>query len=175
MNKQAYQDAAVYVGTYGKYNRGSIAGKWLRLEDYADKDEFIEACHELHEDEEDPELMFQDWEHIPEGLISECGISEKFFELRDELTEGEEDAFTQWLGYSNYGIEGDASALVECFRDEFCGEWESEEEYAEEVFNELYLPEVPEHIRYYIDYKAFARDLFMDGYSFYSGYVFRHI
>jgi len=33
--------AAVYVGTYAKYNQGSIAGAWLNLEDYSDKDTFI--------------------------------------------------------------------------------------------------------------------------------------
>ena len=31
----------VYVGTYAKYNGGSLEGKWLDLEDYADKDEFL--------------------------------------------------------------------------------------------------------------------------------------
>ena len=41
----------VYVGTYNKYNNGSLFGKWLDLSDYPDKDEFLEACRELHEDE----------------------------------------------------------------------------------------------------------------------------
>src|SRR5690349_16831915 len=52
----------VYVGTYAKYNNGSIAGAWLDLEDYADKDSFLAACAELHKDEDDPEFMFQDFE-----------------------------------------------------------------------------------------------------------------
>jgi len=48
----------IYVGTYAKYNSGSIAGKWLDLEDYSDKEAFLEACAELHKDE------------IPENLRS---------------------------------------------------------------------------------------------------------
>ena len=52
-------EARVYVGTYNKYNNGSLFGKWLDLSDYSDKDE------------QEPEFMFQDYENIPETLISE--------------------------------------------------------------------------------------------------------
>ena len=55
-------EAKVYVGTYGKYNNGSLSGAWLDLSDYSDKEEFYEACRELHKDEEDAEYMFQDWD-----------------------------------------------------------------------------------------------------------------
>jgi len=51
--------ARIYVGTYAKYNAGSIKGAWLDLEDYSDRDAFLEACRELHKDEQDPEFMFQ--------------------------------------------------------------------------------------------------------------------
>ena len=43
----------IYVGTYGKYNAGSILGKWFDLTDYSDKNEFNEACRKLHKDEKD--------------------------------------------------------------------------------------------------------------------------
>ena len=33
----------VYVGTYHKYNSGSIQGEWLDLTDFANKDDFLEA------------------------------------------------------------------------------------------------------------------------------------
>lgn len=57
--------AKLYVGTYAKYNSGSIAGAWLDLEDYADRDSFLVAARELHKDESDPELMYQDFEGFP--------------------------------------------------------------------------------------------------------------
>jgi len=47
----------IYVGTYAKYNSGSIKGQWLNLKDYSDKDDFLAACRELHKDESDPEFM----------------------------------------------------------------------------------------------------------------------
>ena len=55
-------EARIYVGTYAKYNEGSIFGKWMDLSDYSGSEEFYDACRELHSDEEDPEMMFQDWE-----------------------------------------------------------------------------------------------------------------
>ncbi len=66
-------EARIYVGTYAKYNEGSIFGKWLDLSDYSDKDEFYETCRELHKDEEDPELMFQDWEYILRSYRGKAG------------------------------------------------------------------------------------------------------
>ena len=48
---------AIYCGTYHKYNCGSIFGKWFKLNEFADCDEFLDACRELHSDEEDPELI----------------------------------------------------------------------------------------------------------------------
>ena len=38
----------VYVGTYGKYNSGSIDGQWLNIKDYKSVDDFYIACRELH-------------------------------------------------------------------------------------------------------------------------------
>ena len=50
---------AVYVGTYAKYNDGSLFGMWVDLVKCGDYDTFMEVCHNLHADEEDPELMYQ--------------------------------------------------------------------------------------------------------------------
>jgi len=77
----------VYVGTYGKYNAGNLFGKWLDLSDYMDHDEFIDAARELHNDENDPELMFQDYEahEAYEGLISESYIDPKIWDIMDYM------------------------------------------------------------------------------------------
>ena len=36
-----FSQAAIYVGTYAKYNAGSLFGKWFDLSDFADKDEIF--------------------------------------------------------------------------------------------------------------------------------------
>lgn len=99
-----FSQAAIYVGTYAKYNAGSLFGKWFDLSDFADKDEFLEACKELHKDEDDPEFMFQDRENIPEELVCESWISDMFFELRDKVEDmdtNEQEAFSAWLDYES--------------------------------------------------------------------------
>ena len=113
--------ASVYVGTYAKYNNGSLSGAWLDLSDYSDKEEFYEACRELHKDEEDAEYMFQDWENVPEGLIGESWISENFFALRDaveDLSDTEQEAFFVWCNYKSHDLsEEDADDLIKAFQD----------------------------------------------------------
>lgn len=71
--------ARCYVGTYGKYNAGSLYGKWLDLSDYATYQDFLKACKELHKNESDPEFMIQDWENLPDGFPAQEWISEDEF------------------------------------------------------------------------------------------------
>ncbi len=159
-------ESKIYVGTYAKYNDGNLFGKWFDLSDFSDKDEFIDACRELHSDEGDPELMFQDWENIPECYISESWIDEYFWELLK--SDIDFDAFTAF-------IEMRGSGGVSDFYDAFMGEWDSEEDFAEYLFDELYLHEIPDYLRYYIDYESFARDIFSGNYYFSNGYVFQNM
>ena len=77
METTTLSEARVYVGTYGKYNNGSLFGAWLNLSDYLDKEDFYEACRELHKDEEDAEFMFQDWENVPGELLHLAGCGGK--------------------------------------------------------------------------------------------------
>ena len=107
MEAATLSEARVYVGTYGKYNNGSLFGAWLDLSDYSDKEDFYEACRELHKDEEDAEYMFQDWENVPENLIGESWISENFFTLRDaveKLGDTEQEAFFVWCNYKSHDL-----------------------------------------------------------------------
>lgn len=74
-------EPSVYVGTYGKYNDGSLRGLWIDLStffgkpkrqaDNDDYDEFINFCLAIHADEADPELMAQDYECFPRQWYSE--------------------------------------------------------------------------------------------------------
>lgn len=146
MEAATLSEARVYVGTYGKYNNGSLFGAWLDLSDYSDKEDFYEACRELHKDEEDAEYMFQDWENVPENLIGESWISENFFTLRDaveKLGDTEQEAFFVWCNYKSHDLsEEDADDLVRDFQDEYQGQYDDEEDFAYQIVEECYdLPE----------------------------------
>lgn len=166
-------EASVYVGTYHKYNEGSIFGKWLNLSDYADKEEFYTACKELHNDEEDPEFMFQDYENIPEGLISEYGMSNNIFEVIEAFGNMDEDQKEPFLIWCNNGhrklSEEDITDLISAFEADYIGEYKDEEDFAYEQVEEMDLPDFAKR---YFDYEAYARDLFLGDYWSDGGYVF---
>ena len=71
----------LYVGTYAKYNNGSIAGEWVDLEQFDCKEDFYKYCKKLHKNEHDPEFMFQDFEGFPKDMYSESGIDDRLFEF----------------------------------------------------------------------------------------------
>lgn len=162
-------EAKIYVGTYRKYNEGSLYGKWLTLSDYSDKEEFYEACKELHKDEEDPEFMFQDWEGLPKGLISESWISETVFELIEQADQMDNfDAFMAFLDYSSYSLEDeDFGYLLSKFNDCYQGKFDTEESFAEDFVENNY--ELPCFAQGYFDYEKFANTLFMTDYYFDDG------
>ena len=157
----------IYVGTYAKYNDGSLFGKWLDLEDYIDSNEFYEACAKLHADEDDPEMMFQDWEGIPDGMVSECSVDPKcwsLIEAYDEFGEDEVNAYCACFGEWN---ESD-------FEARYRGEFSSWEDMAEVLLEETgQLNEIPESLRYYFDYEKYARDIRFSGdVAEHKGYFF---
>ena len=168
-------EARIYVSTYAKYNEGSIFGKWMDLSDYSDSEEFYDACRELHNDEEDPELMFQDWEYIPSALIGESWLANNIFEIIEavsNLSETQQEAFGVWLNYTSRDIASeDIDDLISSFEDEYQGEYKDEEDFAYDIVEQCY--ELPEFAKTYFDYEKFARDLFIGDYYYEDGYVFR--
>lgn len=153
-------DMRVYVGTYHKYNCGSIAGEWLDIDDYADADEFYAACAELHKDEADPEYMFQDWEGFPEGMIGESYIDKEVFELA-QLSDDDFELLTV------YREDVNQDGTIEQARDDYLGTYDSADDYAEEFHTECGdLASVPESLRGYIDWEAVARDMRCSGVNF---------
>lgn len=161
---------AVYCGTYHKYNCGSIAGIWVDITSFDDYEEFIDFCRKFHSDENDPELMFQDFANYPDDWYSECYFSSELFDkivfyqqLADNFKQEAVEAFID-LGKDIYD-----------FEEQFIGRFDSEEDFAEHVVSDCYdLDDMLGSLKYYFDYSAFARDLFADDYLFCDGFVFRN-
>lgn len=70
---------SVYIGTYWKYNMGSLDGEWVTLTDFKIYKDFVNKCKEIHKDEIDPEFMIQDYECLPDGFSIGEWIDEKDF------------------------------------------------------------------------------------------------
>jgi antirestriction protein len=151
---------SVYVGTYAKYNDGSIAGKWLDLTNYADHDEFIAACKALHSDETDPELMFQDFEGFPAEYYDETEINS---DLWDDYLNLDDDDKALLAAYINATGASATEATIESARDQYFGQFDDFESFAYDYVESTgMLHNVPEEVKRYFDYSSFARDLSFD-------------
>lgn len=148
---------AVYVGTFAKYNSGDLTGAWLDLSAYSDLAEFLEACAALHSDENDPEIMFQDYQGFPTSYFGESWIDAA---LWDWLNLDEIDREMVTL----YRHEVDCEASIEDIKERFYGSYISAEAWAEDWLEATGgLEGVPDHLVNYIDFEAYARDARLGG------------
>lgn len=84
-------DSKVYVGTYHKYNSGSLSGAWISLAGCKDYDDFLAQCRKIHSNERDPEFMIQDCENMPDGLTCMEWMSrDEFDDIKKAMYEQEQ-------------------------------------------------------------------------------------
>lgn len=164
-------EPAVYVGTYHKYASGSLYGAWLDLTRFCDYNEFIDVCRELHHDEDDPELMFQDYENYPDAWFAEGELDEDTFDKIIEFSELDnnmKDAFMEYLD------EIDEDTTIDEFKDLYYGEYRSDEDFASEYLeNEVYPNyDIPDIIRGNVNMQDVFYDLEQDEFDFSSNYAF---
>ncbi len=181
----------IYVGTYHKYNMGSSEGEWIDLNSlefifptiqniHGGKDFekiFYNICHRIHSDEgSNPEFMFQDWERIPRGLISESEIDSRLFDILDlDLNEEEQQSFIDYMSNQNFHWD-DIEEAYESYQDNYQGNYFNLQEFTDELFDEQVLSEIPEHIWNLISgnevYEAYYHNVKHDYYILDNGDVF---
>ena len=173
------ENLKIYVGTYAKYNNGSIAGEWLDLLNYENFDELKKAMLNLHKDENDPEFMIQDWEcddlFESLGLISESGISDDIYNVLEAIKDSYYD-IEVFNSYCNiYGMySNNIDEIIEQVEEAYCGEFSNDIEFVENLLEDTgCIPDnLPSYI--YIDWERTARDIMMD-YSTDNNQYFRNL
>ena len=170
---------SIYVGTYNKYNCGSLFGKWLDLSDYSTIEEFYEEIRKLHKDEEDPEFMFQDYE-CPDlfnqmGLISECHLSDNIYQVMEAIDNSCCDidvieAYSSAVGCHNEDIED----IIEKIEESYQGKYNSDCDFVQQLLEDC--GDIPENLPSYIhiDWERTAYDIMMD-YSTSDNHYFRNL
>lgn len=177
----------VYCGTYRKYNEGSLYGMWIDIELCDDADEFFEVCRKLHDDERDPELMFQDFQGFPSCWYSECMGEEtinkiiEYAQMSDSDKEMLEDyAEINGGDIDDYDLERVRDKCVasgfdtlqewsDLKADEMIDDYESMCEH--DYFLKAAMP-IVDDMRRYFNYDSYYRDI-KDNYSIGSnGYIF---
>lgn len=161
--KHQSDSPALYCGTYGKYNSGNFSGIWVDVSTFDSYDDFENFCLAIHADEENPEIMCQDGENIPDSLCCESmgeeGFNkiEEYCELCDEYSVEAVDDFLEW----------DSTEDLDNMHDAYVGVYDSREDFAREIVSDCYdIENIMGNLACYFDYEAFARDLFMGDYYF---------
>lgn len=120
----------------------------------------------MHGDEENPELMFQDFQNFPKELYSECGGVDDLYTYIEALESCESpEALAAFLEYF------EIDDLCE-FEDRFVGPFDSEVAFAYDVVENKELLKDAGDLALYFNYEAYARDLFINNYVFIKGFVF---
>lgn len=151
-------EPSIYAGTYGHYNNGSLKGKWFNLEDYRDAEDFLAAVQEFHGPGEH-EFMYQDFQDFPRAFYSESHIDPVIWEW---LALDERDREVVWAYLDD--IDSDYSCGLQAILDRFAGKYDSLEDWAHEYLDECGgLEKVPENLRNYFNYRAWAEDVRLEG------------
>ncbi|MGV8914132.1 MAG: antirestriction protein ArdA [Kaistella sp.] len=175
--KNSLESFSIYCGTYSKFNNSNLYGKWLNLSDYSDFNGLMEAMRELHNDEDDPEFHFQDYEcsefFINQNLIGESFLSDEIYQIAEKLDSSSYDfdvieAFGDCFGQNN-----DINELLDKVSENYYGYYDSDEDFAENLLNDMgEIPQsFPSYI--YIDYEKTARNLMFD-FSCSNNHYFRN-
>ena len=161
--KHQSDSPALYCGTYGKYNSGNLGGMWVNVSTFGSYEDFLNFCKAIHADENDPELMYQDFENMSRSLYHESmGVEEfenilKYCDLCDDYWVSAVDDFLEWFSPED----------LDRMPDAYAGVYDSEEDFAREIVNDCYdINKMMGYLAYYFDYEAFDRDLFMCDYRF---------
>ena len=168
----------IYVGTYAKYSKGSLNGKWLDIADYSSAEEITQTMIEIHEDEEDPELMIQDMEeHTKDlGVCESMSLEdwEEVFEALEAVKDSHLDIEIVAAYCENMGEAINADAISKA-EEAYQGQYESDEEFAQELAEELGCMDKNAYWPYTcIDWEWAARELMYDYFES-NGYYFRNL
>ena len=150
----------IYVGTYAKYNDGSIDGEWIDLSRFDTYDEFVDYCRELHKDEKDPEFMVQDYENFPRKWYHESGLpsKEEFDKINEYylMDDTDKDAYEAYVNYTD-------NDDIDDFHEAYQGQFNSASDFAYDLVDSLGWDGIgSDNIDMYFDYAAFGRDLMFD-------------
>lgn len=140
----------IYVACLSAYNNGKLHGAWIDVENLDDIRAGIQSMLASS-----PEKDAEEWAiHGSEGLgdVSESADLEDLVERAEFLNEHDE------VGMAALKYLGSLDQAREAM-DRYCGEFRNTAEWAEDYADDTgLLDEVPENLRQYFDFEAWAND-----------------
>jgi antirestriction protein len=163
----------IYVACLAAYNAGLLHGKWIDADQ--DAEDIMEEIQTMLKASPEPfaeEWAIHDYENFGSISLNEYESIEKVAELGQAIVEHG----LAIAAYYNY------QGTLDDFEEDFCGVYESEEDFVEDWLAETGQLEAIEKAglkSYYIDFEAMARDWFIDSFfsiklSYQQVYVFHY-
>lgn len=152
------ENPSIYVACLASYNNGIFHGAWIDATQSEDEimEEILEMLHRS------PELNAEEFAIHDYAGFGSLNIDE----YESIATIVEYTSFIQRHGelgltlLADFLID-DAESMLE---DHYQGSYDSEVDFAWELFDECYVHQIPDNLICYFDYEAFAHDLFIDNY-----------
>ena len=171
----ALDEPAIWLGCLSCYNSGRLNGKWITAE-MAAEPEASETLNGLAEQVEvngytasrcrkcfGDEFDVMDHQLIPKS----CADAKTFYENAEQLAElhntGELVLINMLADNIDTGGYMDLDDLIRYHQDNYAGEHDSAKEFGEDYAEQTGdLDAVPEHMRNYIDWEYYAKELLYD-------------
>ena len=146
----------IYVACLAAYNNGRLHGRWIDAttpdEIWREVSAMLRASPEPHAEE----WAIHDYEGFEGANLSEYASFETVCALADFIEEHGE------LGAKLMSHFGDDLAEARAAFEDYAGKYRSAADFAEQLHEDT-VTEIPESLRYYIDWQALARDMALNG------------
>ena len=176
---------AAFITNLGKYNEGELVGEWVKFPTTAEemKKVFDRIGIGQKDDFGNPyeEWFITDYDCYVDGLYDKLGEYESLDELNylasklDEMSQGEYEQFQAAMEVGDHS--GSVQEIINLTENLDCYDVYPDihdyDDLGRYYIDELDAMQVPEHLKNYIDYEAYGRDVALDegGDFTYLGYV----
>ena len=165
---------AAFITNLGKYNEGELVGEWVKFPTTAEemKNVFDRIGIGQKDDFGQPyeEWFITDYDCYVDGLYDKLGEYESLDELNylasklDEMSQGEYEQFQAAMEIGDHS--GSVQEIINLTENLDCYDVYPDihdyDDLGQYYIDELDAMQVPEHLKNYIDYEAYGRDIAMD-------------
>lgn len=142
----------IYVADLEAYNSGRLVGEWVDLADYNNADELMDVIQHILKKSGGEEYAIHDYENFPRSMYSEY-MGQRDFEALYEMMDLAKQNDLPLEVVQDVVSQYDASAV-----DDFVGKYDSEEDFAQELVDEIGIQSF-NNFEYYLDISETDRRL----------------
>lgn len=159
MTQQTASTPRIYVACLSAYNAGKHHGCWVNVDDLDSMQEAIQTMLVASPEPDAEEWAIHDYEGFGSLRLSEYAGLERLVSMA-ELIQEHGELGADVLSY----FDQDIDEARESLEDRYAGCFDSLEHFAEQFLEETGgLAGIPQHLKGYIDYAGYGRDMELNG------------